>query len=103
MHHIVIDQMQRKVNVPIQPTRIISLVPSQTEFLFFLGLDNEVVVITKFCVHPSSAKGRKLSSFDNEVSHISHLMFEVEFRNVQAGQDKSDIFKLIIHDAFLTF
>lgn len=32
--------------------RIISLVPSQTELLYDLGLDAEVVGITKFCVHP---------------------------------------------------
>ena len=32
--------------------RIVSLVPSQTELLFNLGLNNEVVGITKFCVHP---------------------------------------------------
>jgi ABC-type Fe3+-hydroxamate transport system substrate-binding protein len=30
------------------------LVPSQTEFLADLGLDNEIVGITKFCVHPES-------------------------------------------------
>jgi ABC-type Fe3+-hydroxamate transport system substrate-binding protein len=34
--------------------RIVSLVPSLTEFLFDLGLDSEVVGITKFCVHPES-------------------------------------------------
>ena len=32
--------------------RIISLVPSQTELLYYLGLDEEVIGITKFCVHP---------------------------------------------------
>ncbi len=32
--------------------RIISLVPSQTELLYDLGLTDEVVGITKFCVHP---------------------------------------------------
>ncbi len=32
--------------------RIISLVPSQTELLYDLGLDDEVVGITKFCIHP---------------------------------------------------
>ena len=37
----------------IQPTRIISLVPSQTELLHYLGLDNEVIGITKFCIHPN--------------------------------------------------
>lgn len=34
------------------PQRIISVVPSQTELLFDLGLDTEVAGITKFCVHP---------------------------------------------------
>ena len=35
-------------------SRIISLVPSQTELLFDLGLEEEVVGITKFCIHPKS-------------------------------------------------
>lgn len=34
--------------------RIISTVPSQTELLHDLGLDDEVVGITKFCVEPSN-------------------------------------------------
>ena len=34
------------------PKRIISLVPSQTELLYSLGLQEEVAGITKFCVHP---------------------------------------------------
>ena len=33
--------------------RVISLVPSLTEFLWALGLQEEVVGITKFCVHPN--------------------------------------------------
>lgn len=50
--HTVIDQMGRCVEVPVSPRRIISLVPSQTELLASLGLEEEVVGITKFCVHP---------------------------------------------------
>ncbi len=34
------------------PQRIVSLVPSQTELLFDLGLGDRVVGITKFCIHP---------------------------------------------------
>ena len=34
------------------PRRIISLVPSQTELLFDLGLDEEIIGITDFCIHP---------------------------------------------------
>lgn len=46
------DQMHRSVHVPKLPQRIISLVPSQTELLYDLGLGERVVGITKFCVHP---------------------------------------------------
>jgi ABC-type Fe3+-hydroxamate transport system substrate-binding protein len=34
--------------------RIISLVPSLTEYLWALGLEEEVVGITKFCIHPKA-------------------------------------------------
>lgn len=34
--------------------RIISLVPSLTEYLWALGLEEEVVGITKFCMHPKA-------------------------------------------------
>lgn len=47
------DQMYRKVQLGhFPPRRIVSLVPSQTELLHSLGLEAEVVGITKFCVHP---------------------------------------------------
>ncbi len=46
------DQLNRVVEINRAPERIISLVPSQTELLFALGLDKEVIGITKFCVHP---------------------------------------------------
>ena len=35
-----------------KPRRIVSLVPSLTEVLYDLGLEEKVVGITKFCVHP---------------------------------------------------
>lgn len=51
--HIVRDQMGRQISVSTLPKRIVSLVPSQTELLFDLGLEDDVVGITKFCIHPS--------------------------------------------------
>lgn len=42
------------------PKRIVSLVPSQTELLFDLGLEKEIVGITKFCIHPFHAKQTKM-------------------------------------------
>lgn len=46
------DQMNNLIRLEYFPCRIISLVPSQTELLYDLNLDNEVVGITKFCIHP---------------------------------------------------
>jgi ABC-type Fe3+-hydroxamate transport system substrate-binding protein len=47
-----IDQLNNTISLDSFPKRIVSLVPSQTELLYHLGLDEEVVGITKFCVHP---------------------------------------------------
>jgi ABC-type Fe3+-hydroxamate transport system substrate-binding protein len=52
----VTDQMGRRVAVPFPPQRIVSLVPSQTELLFDLGLGSRVVGVTKFCFHPAEAR-----------------------------------------------
>ncbi len=48
------DQLNRKINLPSAPKRIVSIVPSQTELLHCLGLEMEVIGNTKFCVHPQS-------------------------------------------------
>lgn len=47
------------LNLEYIPKRIISLVPSQTELLYDLGLTHSIVGVTKFCVHPSDAKKTK--------------------------------------------
>jgi ABC-type Fe3+-hydroxamate transport system substrate-binding protein len=47
------DQCGNEIKFNSIPQRIISLVPSQTELLFDLGLDDHVVGITKYCVHPT--------------------------------------------------
>jgi ABC-type Fe3+-hydroxamate transport system substrate-binding protein len=41
-----------QINQDKKYSRIISLVPSQTELLSYLYLDEEVIGITKFCIHP---------------------------------------------------
>lgn len=48
------DQLGNQITMPFPPKRIISLVPSQTELLADLGLDDQVIGITRFCVHPKS-------------------------------------------------
>ncbi|MBC7553584.1 MAG: ABC transporter substrate-binding protein [Taibaiella sp.] len=52
MYRIFTDMTGRTIEVNFPLQRIVSLVPSQTELLYDLGLADEVVGITKFCVHP---------------------------------------------------
>lgn len=54
-----IDQLGTTHTFENTPKRIISLVPSQTELLCDLGLEDEIVGITKFCIHPFHLKSTK--------------------------------------------
>lgn len=54
-----IDQLNRVVKFSKTPTRIVSLVPSQTELLVDLGLRDNIVGVTKFCVHPNKLRKEK--------------------------------------------
>lgn len=53
------DQLNRSIKLKETPKRIVSLVPSQTELLFDLGLEESIVGITRFCVHPYHFKKTK--------------------------------------------
>lgn len=55
------DQLDRKIELKGFPERIISLVPSQTELLVDLGLEEHIVGITHYCVHPEYLKQVKTS------------------------------------------
>lgn len=59
MHTSMRDQMGHLFEFESVPKRIISLVPSQTELLCDLGLEENLVGITKFCVHPYHLKSTK--------------------------------------------
>ncbi|UZH54599.1 ABC transporter substrate-binding protein [Salinimicrobium tongyeongense] len=53
------DQLNRKIALKEVPKRIVSLVPSQTELLVDLGLREQIVGVTKFCVHPECLRKEK--------------------------------------------
>ncbi|MFI5171210.1 MAG: helical backbone metal receptor [Chitinophagales bacterium] len=53
------DQLNKLLEINSPPQKIISLVPSQTELLFDLGLEDKIIGITKFCVHPAHLKKTK--------------------------------------------
>lgn len=65
------DQIDHQIRLEKKPKRIISLVPSQTELLFDLGLDEEVIGITKFCIHP-----KKWHQSKNRIGGTKNVNFE---------------------------
>ena len=74
------------------PRRIVSLVPSQTELLYDLGLEDRVVGITKFCVHPDYWRktkkiigGTKNFDFDTIRSLQPDLILGNKEENYQQG------------------
>jgi ABC-type Fe3+-hydroxamate transport system substrate-binding protein len=46
------------VPVPARPSRIVSLIPSVTELLFALGLDDRIAGVTVFCTEPRDRVAR---------------------------------------------
>src|SRR6266567_4588403 len=53
---LITDQTGRRVNVPENPQRLISLAPSITETLYALGLGDRMVGDTDYCDYPPEAK-----------------------------------------------
>ena len=87
--------MGREVKIPFPPERIISLVPSQTELLYYLGLSEKVIGITKFCIHPrdkfkSTVKvgGTKHFHFDKIEDLNPDLIIGNKEENYQEGIEK---------------
>lgn len=49
-----IDPLGRELHIPGPPRRIVSLVPSLTEYLFAIGAGDRLVGATDFCVEPAA-------------------------------------------------
>jgi iron complex transport system substrate-binding protein len=54
----VTDQTGRRVSIPEQPERLVSLAPSITETLYALGLGDRLVGDTDYCEYPPEAKAK---------------------------------------------
>ncbi len=65
--------MGREITISLPPQRIISVVPSQTELLYDLGLDQEVIAITKFCIHPERWRSTKPRIGGTKMLHIATI------------------------------
>lgn len=89
------DQTGYPVYLDGQPRRIISLVPSQTELLFDLGLDEEIVGITRFCGRPADkcatravVGGTKQFSFERIAELEPDLIIGNQEENYREGIER---------------
>jgi ABC-type Fe3+-hydroxamate transport system substrate-binding protein len=93
MERIFTDQMKRTVRLEGIPRRIVSLVPSQTELLYELGLDSEVEGITKFCIYPEEwfrSKTRVGGTKQVNIEKVSELQPDLIIGNKEENT-KEDI------------
>ena len=61
-----IDEMGRKLDIPPNPQRIVSLAPSITETLYFLNLGERIVGVTQFSNYPEDSKDKtRVGSYIN--------------------------------------
>jgi ABC-type Fe3+-hydroxamate transport system substrate-binding protein len=74
MSRLFTDMTGREVAIGGPPIRIVSLVPSQTELLCDLGLDEEVVGITKFCIHPNEWFRNKTRVGGTKTVHLDRVV-----------------------------
>ncbi len=57
--YTVVDSKGQSVTFDTVPTKIISLIPSNTEILFALGLDEEIIGVSTWCNYPEQATSKK--------------------------------------------
>ncbi len=93
------DQLGRTISISTPPKRIVSLVPSITEFIYDLGLSENIVGRTKFCIHPKEGLraipkvgGTKNVNFDRVAALKPDLIIANKEEN-----DKSQIEQLSEH------
>ncbi len=85
------DQMGNAIHLPCTPKRIVSLVPSQTELLFDLGLNEQVVGITKFCIHPAGkfkSKAKVGGTKDFNIEKIRALQPDLIIGNKEENEEQ---------------
>lgn len=67
------DQLGNKLTLESTPKRIVCLVPSITELLVDLGLEEILVGVTKFCVHPNYIRKDKTVVGGTKTIHIHKI------------------------------
>lgn len=85
----ILDQTGYRVNLTSAPRRIVSLVPSQTELLYDLGLEERVLGITRFCTRPGHWKKQKIcigGTKDVQIERIQDLKPDLILANKEENE-----------------
>ncbi len=83
------DQLGKSLHIKERPKRIISLVPSQSEFLWDIGIRNELLGISKFCIHPDimfKSKARVGGTKDLDLDKIRSLKPDLIIGNKEENE-----------------
>lgn len=95
------DQLGRTITLNFEQDnlKIVSLVPSQTEYLFDIGLAENIVGITKFCIHPADAIKNKTiigGTKNINIEKILALQPSIVFANKEENE-QSQVEELMKH------
>ncbi len=93
------DQLGREIRILEHPKSIVSVVPSQTELLAYLGLGGRINGITKFCIHPPEifkSKARVGGTKKLDIEKILALKPDLVLANKEENT-KEDLEKLMRH------
>ncbi|MCB1757370.1 MAG: ABC transporter substrate-binding protein, partial [Gammaproteobacteria bacterium] len=95
MKRIVCDQLGRKVVVPHEPQRVVSLVPSITEYLVDLQIGLRLAGVTRYCTRPPdvlngrvTVGGTKKFDFEKIAGLKPDLIIANKEENYQSGIDQ---------------
>lgn len=90
----VVDDAGRSVTMDKKPESIVSLAPSNTEVLFAIGLNDQVVGVTKYCDYPEEALSKeKVGGFSTiDIERVASL--EPDLVLASTGNGEENIKKL---------
>jgi len=89
MSRVVIDQLNRKVELKESLKNIVSLVPSITELLYFFKMDNSITGITNYCKHPYD-KIKNLKIVGSPLHIDFSIMDEIKPDLIIAGRSENN-------------
>ena len=82
------DQIGREITIDKKPESIVSLVPSITELLYDLGLENELKGRTKFCIHPKG-KVNKVQAIGGVMGLDYHKIQQIDPDIIFASREEN--------------